>query len=310
MSVDGVDLVVVDLLFALILALTLSQDHWCDHLPLLSEILSIQFSKHPLEFVHLPCCVCDLVLLWLTLQYLFDFSFFSHSFACSLWTRSIVRSRSALRSLAWSAPGCRWQMWKVSSCPPGCKRWRWCQSCRSWSVHHFWAKLSSRFTSRVVCGDWLYRWTWSSAAWKLGALALPVRRFRCSSCPRRPWWLVQILFEMKLRRPEKSSASQNEIFVNQPFVPNFSKSSILNFNFSRFVCQVWETYRFHAKLSIFLAFFDFFWNFASWGSIFKFWHENPLICQVNKKCKNIHFSQKFLMFLALLLLLSNFIYEI
>ena len=84
MSVDGVDLVVVDLLFALILALTLSQDHWCDHLPLLSEILSIQFSKHPLEFVHLPCCVCDLVLLWLTLQYLFDFSFFSHSFACSL----------------------------------------------------------------------------------------------------------------------------------------------------------------------------------------------------------------------------------
>ena len=30
------------------------------------------------------------------------------------------------------------------------------------------------------------------------------------------------LFEMKLRRPEKSSASQNEIFVNQPFVPNFS----------------------------------------------------------------------------------------
>lgn len=141
-----------------------------------------------------------------------------------LWTRSIVRSRSALRSLAWSAPWCRWQMWKVSSCPPlsGCKRWRWCQSCRSWSVHHFWAKLSSRFTSRVVCGDWLYRWTWSSAAWKLGALALPVRRFRCSSCPRRPWWLVQILFEMKLRRPEKSSASQNEIFVNQPFVPNFS----------------------------------------------------------------------------------------
>ena len=55
MSVDGVDLVVVDLSFALILALTLS----CDHLPLLSDILSIQFSKHPLESVHLPCCVCD-----------------------------------------------------------------------------------------------------------------------------------------------------------------------------------------------------------------------------------------------------------
>ena len=57
MSVDGVDLVVVDLSFALILALTLS----CDHLPLLSEILSIQFSKHPLESVHL-------IFVWLDLQ--------------------------------------------------------------------------------------------------------------------------------------------------------------------------------------------------------------------------------------------------